>query len=314
LFGAAVHLQEVHLDPSNVEVARLVALTNQLGLFVQRAGSAILRLTYRAPIENHEGKKRVRLPVALGPSGHVRLESARGDLEILTGNLWAKTTGEKSTAYEIGVAGADMVAIEWRESGGDPGLATAGQTGATKDFYGIGLTHARNLTLINSDGSCTHFAEFDLPVSSATEFQVRLPATARLISVSVNGAEVTSPAFQDQLCRIRLPAREAQQTVHRLSFRIAYPPVKLGFVGTAELTLPEVFQTAGTLEWIVAVPGGFETQVVSSGLETQKTAPDLSRFGDYGRILKSQSHTYLAKTLAPPGPVRLSLKYRQAIP
>ena len=39
-----------------------------------------------------------------------------------------------------------------------------------------------------------------------------------------------------------------------------------------------------------------------------------ARSGDYGRILKSQPHTYLPKTLAPPGPVSLSLKYRQAIP
>jgi len=134
------------------------------------------------------------------------------------------------------------------------------------------------------------------------------------LSVQAAALSLSRPTVEDQLCRLRLPAREAQQTVHRLSFRIAYPPMRLGFVGTAELTLPEVFQTAGTLDWVVAVPGGFETQVVSSGLETQKTTPDLSRFGDYGRILKSQSHTYLAKTLAPPGPVRLSLKYRQLIP
>jgi hypothetical protein len=116
------------------------------------------------------------------------------------------------------------------------------------------------------------------------------------------------------LCRLRLPGREAQQTAHRLSFRIAYPPMRLGFVGMAELMLPEVFQTAGTLEWVVALPNGFDAQVISSGLETQKTPPDLERFGDYGRILKSQAHTYLAKSLAPPGAVNLNLKYRQLIP
>ena len=82
----------------------------------------------------------------------------------------------------------------------------------------------------------------------------------------------------------------------------------------AELTLPEVFQTAGTLEWVVAFPNGFDTQIISSGLEMQKAAPDLSRFGDYGRILKSHPHTYLAKDLAPPGLVSLSLRYRQILP
>jgi len=314
LFAVPVHLQEVRMEPPNADIARLVAVTNQLGLFAQRAGAAILRVTYRAAIVNHEGRKRAQIPVALGPSGNMRLESARGDLETVTGNLWAKTVGEKSTTYDIGVAGVDSLVVEWSEQGGEMGLAAARQADASKDFYGIGITRAQNLTLINSDGSCTHFAEFDLPVSQLPEFHVRLPAKARLISVSVNGTEITSPIVEDQVCRINLPAREARQTVHRLSFRIAYPPVRLGFVGTAELTLPEVFQTAGTLEWVVAVPGGFETQVVSSGLESQKTPPDLGRFGDYGRILKSQSHTYLAKTLAPPGPVSLSLKYRQTIP
>src|SRR5882757_10583483 len=48
---------------------------------------------------------------------------------------------------------------------------------------------------------------------------------------------------------------------------------------------------------------GFDTQIISSGLENQKSPPDLSRFGDYGRILKAQPHTYLAKNLAPPGSV-----------
>jgi hypothetical protein len=118
---------------------------------------------------------------------------------------------------------------------------------------------------------------------------------------------------EDQLCRVRLPAREGQQTSHRLSFRIAYPPVRLGFVGTVDLALPVVFQTTGTLEWVVALPNGFETQVISSGLERQNTSPDLGRFGDYGRILQSHARTSLAKDLAPPGAVGLSLKYRQAV-
>jgi hypothetical protein len=89
--------------------------------------------------------------------------------------------------------------------------------------------------------------------------------------------------------------------------------MRLGFIGMAELALPEVFQTAGTLEWIVALPNGFDAQVIYSGLETRKTAPDLERFGDYGRILKSQTLTHLAKSLAPPGAVNLSLKYRQLV-
>ena len=134
-----------------------------------------------------------------------------------------------------------------------------------------------------------------------------------MISVSVNGSEIGSPAVEDQLCRIRLPSREGQQTSHRLSFRIAYPPVRLGFAGTADLALPQVFQTTGTLEWVIALPNGFETQVISSGLERQTASPDLTSFGDYGRILQSHAHIALAKDLAPPGAVALSLKYRQTV-
>ena len=183
-----------------------------------------------------------------------------------------------------------------------------------KEFYGIGITRAQHLTVINSDGSCVHFAEFEIPTFQNDDIRLRLPAKARLISVSVNGTEVTAPAIEDRLCRLRLPTREAGQTAHRLSFRLAYPPVSLGFIGTVELPLPEVFQTVGTLEWIVALPGGFETQVISSGMEVQKTPPDLTRFGDYGRILKSHPQSYLTKDLAPPGQVGLNLHYRQSVP
>ena len=90
--------------------------------------------------------------------------------------------------------------------------------------------------------------------------------------------------------------------------------MRLGFVGSIELTLPEVFQTAGTLEWVVSLPDGFETQVISSGLETQKTAADLTVFGDYGSVLKSHPYTRLAKTLAPPGKTSANFKFRQGVP
>ena len=55
-------------------------------------------------------------------------------------------------------------------------------------------------------------------------------------------------------------------------------------------------------------------QVISSGLEVQKSPADLERFGEYGRILKSYPQRFLAKSLAPPGHVSLNLRYRQIIP
>jgi hypothetical protein len=313
LFNLPVYLAEFQIEPAGKEPALLVTVSNRLALFAQGSGPGTLHLVYRVPITNYEGKKRAQIPLAGGPSGNVRLESERNDFEILTGSLWAKITADKTNVYDIGVAGDDSLVIDWSDQPGSSSLAGGAEAASAKEFYGIGLTRAQHLTVIASDGSCTHFSEFEMPASQNEEFRMKLPARARLISVSVNGAEISSPTVEDQLCRIRLPAREGQQTSHRLSFRIAYPAVRLGFVGTVDLALPEVFQTTGTLEWVVALPNGFETQVISSGLERQNTSPDLGRFGDYGRILQSHAHTSLAKDLAPPGAVGLSLKYRQAV-
>ena len=314
LFGVPVHLAEVRLESGGADLAGLVTVSNRLSLFARRTGPGTIRLTYRVPVEDREGKRRAQLPLVLGTPGEVRLECARGDVEVLTGSVWSKTAAGQTTAYEIGVAGEPALVLEWRDQGGGAAADRAKTGEAAKEFYGIGLTRAQHLTVINSDSSCTHFAEFELPAAQGVEFRMRLPAKARLISVSVNGNEIGSPTVEDQLCVVKLPGREAGQNAHRLSFRIACPAMRLGFIGMAQLELPEVFQTTGTLEWVVALPNGFQTQVVSSGLEPQKTAPDLSRFGDYGRILKSHAPTYLAKDLAPPGAVGLTLKYRQVVP
>ncbi|HTD86697.1 MAG TPA: hypothetical protein VK850_08975, partial [Candidatus Binatia bacterium] len=314
LFAAPVHLLESRVEPAEAVPGRVIAISNRLGLFTQRSGEATLHLAYRVPVLNREGKKRAQIPILLQPSGSVRLESPRTDLEVLTGSLWTKTAAGKTTTYDIGTAGEESVTIEWRDPGDGTMPAPEGPGDHSKEFYGIGLKRAQNLTIINSDGSCTHFAEFEVPVAQAEDFRLKLPAKARLISVSINGAEVTAPVVEQQMCRLRLPKREGQQLIHRLSFRIAYPGMPLGFVGLAELTLPELFQTAATLEWVVALPNSFETQVVASGLEGQKSTPDLSRFGDYGRLVQAHSYTYLAKDLAPPAAVNLSLKYRQMVP
>jgi hypothetical protein len=316
-------LQAPKVEPTDPDNARVATFSNRLALIVQRAGPGTLHLTYRVPIENREGKKRAQIPLVAGLSGNLQLPAGRNNLELVTGSLWSKSVHGETTSYEIGVAGEDALVLEWRDEPAEPAptppkpaeaAPPVPPAGTAKEFYGIGLKRAQNLTLINSDGSCAHFAEYEIPVSQADEFRLRLPASARLVSVSVNGAELASLAVEDRLCRIRLPDRQGAQTTHRLSFRIAYPPVRLGFAGHLDLELPELFQTAGSLEWVVALPPVFETLVISSGLETQKSPPDLTRFGDYGRILQAHVQTSLAKELAPPGAVALTLKYRQVVP
>jgi len=325
LFGLPVYLLESRIESVQTNLAWLISSSNGLRLVAQSTGPGALRFSYRVPIENREGKWRAEIPLLSGVSGNVRMESARNDLEILTGSLWSKSVADNASVYDIGVAGDQGLDVEWRGQGSEAQASSLGPVSegsalavrpveSAKDFYGIGLTRAQHLTVITSDGSCTHFAEFEMPAFPGGEFRMKLPAKARLISVSVNGNEVQSPVMEEQTCRIKLPGPEARRTADRLSFRIAYTPMQLGFIGTTDLALPEVFQTAGTTEWVVALPNGFESQVVSSGLETQKTPPDLGHFGDYGRILQSHAHIYLAKDLAPPGPVGLNLKYRQIVP
>jgi hypothetical protein len=343
LFNEPVYLQDSRVESADTNLAWIVSGTNGLRLAAEHSGPGTLRLAYRVPMEDREGKRRAEIPVLAGVPGTMRLESGRHDLEVFNGSLWGKNSADQTMVYDIGITGGEPLALEWRDPGMNPPAVpavpaapappvvpvvpvvpaapvapvappVAAPTPVPSDIYGIGLTRAQHLTVINSDGSCTHFAEFEMPASPGGEFRLRLPAGARLLSASINGNEIQSPVVEDQNCRVKLPDREAQQAVDRLSFRLAYPPLRLGFIGTAELELPEVFQTAGTTEWVVALPDGFETQLLTSGLEPQKTPPDLGRYGDYGRILQSHALLCLAKDLAPPGVIGLSLKYRQLVP
>ncbi len=324
LFNVPVHLTDAQVTSPETNLAAVVTVSNRLSLFVQKTGAGTLKLAYRVPLENREGKRRAQMPLLAAAASSVRLESPRDDFEILAGSLWAKETNDKATVYDIGAAGEDLLVAEWSEQPGRapaprpgiaPGALATGKPGDTaKDFYGIGVTRAQHLTVVNSDGSCTHFAEFEVPPLQGAEFRMKLPDQARLVSVSVNGNEVNSPAVTDQLCVVKLPPRDAQQAAHRLSFRLSYPTLRLGFIGSADLKLPELFQTAGTTEWIVALPGGFQSQILSSGLETQKSPPNFDRFGDYGRLLKSRPCNFLAGELTPPGVIALNLKYHQLVP
>jgi hypothetical protein len=136
--------------------------------------------------------------------------------------------------YDLGITGGESLALEWRDPGMNPPAMpikperppVAAPVPPASSFYGIGLTRAQHLTVINSDGSCTHFAEFEMPASPGGEFRLRLPAGVRLLSISINGNEIQSPVIEDQNCRVKLPDREAQQAVDRLSFRLAYPPLR----------------------------------------------------------------------------------------
>ena len=83
--------------------------------------------------------------------------------------------------------------------------------------------------------------------------------------------------------------------------------------GVTELELPQTGATIGTFKWIVVLPSGFRTQVISSGLDLQRQPPDLGSFGDYGRVLKTHPQLFFLKNLLPPIPVHVNLKYYQQV-
>lgn len=310
LFVLAVYLRSQVMDADSAEVAAFATVSNRPALLALKAGSGTLRLTYRVPVETRDGRKRVGIPLLSATAGEVRVESARPDLLPLTGSLWSRQSSEGKTIHEFGVVGEDRLALEWRD-GEETGPGNLPPE--SRSMYGIGITLAQHLTVIGSDGSATQFSEFDLPATADREFRLRLPPRTKLVSVSVNGAEVAAPPVDGSLCQLRLPEMPPQRTGYRVSFRFAGEPVRLGFVGVCELALPETLLTAGSVRWTVALPAGFSTQVLASGLETQKSPPDLARFGDYGRLVNPGASLHLTKELAPPGPVTLSLRYRQAV-
>ncbi|MFM1941079.1 MAG: hypothetical protein RI897_61 [Verrucomicrobiota bacterium] len=317
LTSQAMHLQTVTLEAASSAVAQLVTMTNRLALLANEPGKATLLARYRAPILIEGGKQVASVPMFSIASGRLRVESPRNALDVVGGSIWNRTVSTDDpelTIVEAGVAGEDAVLLEWSES-------TASTTTSSRlpdtdnQLYGIGLRQARHLTVINSDGSCTHFSEYELPATQRADFQLRIPAEARLISASINGTEISAPTVDaESLCRVPLPPRSAGTDQHRVSFRLALPPVQLGFLGTLNMSLPEAFQTTGTLDWVIALPEGFLAQLISSDLQQHRDPAQLEAFGDYGNVIRSYPYTHLAKSLAPPGAASAHLRYRQILP
>ncbi len=312
-----IHLQTVTLESESNLPAQLVTITNRIGLLANQPGKATLLLQYRVPLVFKTGKETATVPLLSVSSGELHVESSRPNLELAGLTPWTRSTSAEDpdrTVIKAGVAGEDAVVIEYSEP--TTATATSGSNPAKDNqVYGIGLRRARHLTVINSDGSCTHFAEYEVPSTRKDSFELRLPPTARLISTSVNGTEITAPALTtDALCKIPLPPRAPGTDHHRISFRLALDPLKLGFLGTLEMSLPESFQTTGNLDWVIALPEGFQSRLLSSNLQQQREPAQLEAFGDYGTVVRDHPYTYLAKSLAPPGTASANLSYRQLLP
>lgn len=315
LFTLPVHLNRRSLEPQSPENLMLILRSNRWALLAGARGRKTLSFEYQVPIESREGRVEAVVPLIHVGSGRIQLTTKRPGMQALTGKRWGQFVNESGIHQDLGVSGEEDLKLRFdagsAESGADAGVARP--LASTQALYGIGIPQARHLTVVASDGSCTHFSELELPTTRSGEFLQRLPPGASLVSASINGVEIPSPTLVSNVCRFQLPHDPARVTPQKLSLRLALPRMELGFLGTLDLELPESDQTVGTLLWMIALPESFEVQMLSSGLETHKGTRDLSRFGDYGRILQNSPGIQLERTLAPPGRIRASLRYRHAL-
>jgi len=79
----------------------------------------------------------------------------------------------------------------------------------------------------------------------------------------------------------------------------------LGFVGLAELALPELFQTAATLEWVRCIAQRLDTSRLQR-IGSAKSAPDW-RGLEIMAAAAISPHKLTREGPAPPGAVNLSL-------
>ena len=160
LFNEPVYLQDSRVEAADTNVAWMVSGTNGLRLAAEHPGPGTLRLAYRVPIKNREGRRRAEIPVLAGVPGTLRLESGRHDLEVLNGSLWGKNAADQTMVYDIGITGGEALALEWRNPLLNPPPVTVVPTTPVapvapvkpvvppvtapapvpSDIYGIGLT------------------------------------------------------------------------------------------------------------------------------------------------------------------------------
>jgi hypothetical protein len=170
VFSKAVHLVEVEVPP----VVQWVGGQRLLNLRTLETGKGVVRLQYRVPITSSGQRRSADVPMLGTASGTVVLKDRRPNIEFKGGHLWEKATENDMTRYEIGVAAGDNLLIE---AGARVSAREAdAEQNILEQLYGIRVTRSQQLTVVNSDGSCTHFAEFELPPFHPDAFELTLPA------------------------------------------------------------------------------------------------------------------------------------------
>ena len=295
--------------------ALLTLREGALGLLPVAEGEGELTLRYRAPLTESGDRVDAQIPLCLAPAGTIELIARRDNLEFENAVLWQKTTLDESIRYDLGVAQATAFTIGWQEGDkiteppSSPGRPTLE---ASSETYGIGIVSSDQLTVVNSDGTCLHFAWYELPAFHADSFEVTVPQEARILSASLDQFEIEEPILTDGRCRIPVETAQDAQP-RRLLLRLSYPRVRLGFLGHLQFDLPEVTKTIGELSWTIVLPQGFQTQVTTSDLNPSPCSLPLDDFGSYQGILIERTTTPLSKSLAPPRRASAKLRYCQNV-
>jgi hypothetical protein len=320
LFSKPVHLSSWEFP----KTVRMTTSTNRIQIQAHQEGIGDLRLVYRVPIIKTLNDQTITIPFVNAPSGTFHFQTDRSDLEFQGGHLWNKTTDSGITEYEVGVIGNKHLAIVWptypaRRFPGSTSLDKGTQQGR---IYGIRIVESSQLTVIHSDGTCIHLAQFIIPSYHSEPFQLELPEGSTIISASVDDSEIPEPIVVDNRCIIPMNPSQTVSGPRQISLRLSYPSVRLGFIGFADFELPNPNANIGTLKWLIAFPSGFRPQIITSGLDPVKGDPEelkvsgfngLNNFGDLGKVITSNPVVRLSKNLVSPRIIQTRLKYYQTI-
>ncbi|MFN7953695.1 MAG: hypothetical protein U0610_18355 [bacterium] len=282
-----------------------------LGLGARGTPRGTLEVVYRAPLAHAGERVEVELPLLVDQAGTFEVSGPPVRLDVTHGLVWSARVDTEGH-WAIGVTGHDPLTLGYDTRAGADAAERAAAPGDVA-IYGIRVLNADQLTVLHSDGSCAHFAAFELAADHPDVFEVMLPGGSQVLSTIVDGREATRAARDGERYRIPLEPLARRGESRLVAIRLALPPQPLGFLGSFELDLPQLDSTVGAIRWTIALPTSFHARVVSSGMEELGDAPPLDAFGDYGRALAGRRMIALGKTLMPVSRVHATVRYFQRV-
>jgi hypothetical protein len=305
LFSQPVHLRSV-TPPDFVFLENKDARPSLLPI---SAGRGELGLTIRSPIERKGDRMSTTLPLPRDCVTQLKIRTPQAGLQMEGAALWERSgDAQKGFVHELSSAGAPSVTLSWSDAPGSP-EATPGSP-----LHGMSMLSSRHLTVINTDGSCTHAADYVLAGAFGRPFVLALPPGAAVVSGSLDGVALDPATLRGSPLSIAVPESPQHRAEHQLSLSLSCAPVHLGFLGHLTLSLPDPSAITGNLSWNIAVPPGYRVQTLSGGLDMNREPVTLDVYGTFGEALRDHTLISLRRALVPAQPVAVRLRYRQALP